>query len=662
MLFHDELHYAQQARDVAVGGLPRYNRAWQPKYPPLYGAALAPVRLLAGREGFRWWLQVANVAILLSALVPAYRVARMNLGRGPAVAAAALSLLLPFQILVTWLQSEILLIPLFLWLVYAALRVFGRATFGRSLLAGGVFGLMFLTKSLVVVVLPALVLAVVWSRRSILRSLVPVLGIVVGFAGVVAPWRFRAWWIPGEANVRTVYSYMGEFSQKGVQSFQDYLYWLRAEPGCALVALGTPVLTLGLAAMFSWLWDRDPRRRGLACFLLLSSVATSLLVSLWVAQVAYFAPKYQERYFLFLWPSFVLLFLFQIVRPDAGRRALALAVAVCGLLLVVMPDAFFDPASRYINLIEFPSSQQIFSLAALFDGPVGIRLVLAAPLLLLLGWPRRKVWAGAVLVILVVFYQGRGVLMAYQNTLESHREVDAMARPLLEWLNPHVAPGDTVIMHRIPNENDYRVAQHFEIDLNRVDDYLRPDWQSMLALDMNAGRYDVEGVPPTGRIYLLTTAPGGPAASTEWRFGSYRLIDFTGGFPSLGDWLSPPAPDAPVQNGVFEDQWCAPWVDVRLTVSYPGWHEVVFLVHLPVSGPIRESVHVAIRGPYGYHASRKLCPGDFQKLFWRGFVWTPVLHIVLEADRDSDYCGRRVSFQLAQCILDPWNKKSDREK
>ncbi|MBN2491818.1 MAG: glycosyltransferase family 39 protein [Planctomycetes bacterium] len=652
LCFHDELHYAQQARDVAAGGFPRYTRAWEVKYPPLYGLVIAPARALFGRDGFARAARVLNALLLASALVPAYCLARRELARGRAVLAAVLCLLLPFQAYPRYLLSENLLIPLFLWFVLAAVRLFERPSIERALAAGLGFGLVFLTKSFGVVVLPALVLGVGWAWRSLRTAAAAAFWAAIGAGALVVPWVCRRWIFPSEADVKPLYSYFREFAHAGLQELSHYLYWLRAETGLFVVALGTPALVLGLYGLLRRTRDSRPARRGLAALLLATVVASYLLVATWQGQVFFYAAKFIERYLVFLWPCFVLVFVVETARPRLQRGPLGLALAVFLLLLLAMPDAYFRKDSPYINMFDFPSAQQTFALAAAFGSPLGIRLFYLAPLVLLPALFCGRRWAAIALIVIFAGLQVRAVLIADQQLGVAHRVVAEEIGPIRDWLAGFLAPGDALIHHAVPGFVIYQNTLYFELDYCRVDDDFKPDWQSPLAFDPVRGRFAFTGRPVRGTPYLLTTMAGAPPPGGERTFGPYRLVNVTDGLRPLGSWLDPESQGGARVEGVHVDGWCAERVAARFRVAYPErWRLAISVLH-PADSPVAGPITVRLHGPYGAVGEQRLARGETATLGWSGILWTPVLELAICADRAATLGHRTVAFRVVGVRLE----------
>ncbi len=125
----DELLYAKLATSIADTGSPLpqvhgtsiavYNQLYPLLIAPLYGALSAP-------EAFRA-AHVLNAFLMVSAVFPAYLLGRQVLSRPWALAAAGLSVLVPWMVLTGFLMTESAAYPAFLWAVLGLQRAIADA-------------------------------------------------------------------------------------------------------------------------------------------------------------------------------------------------------------------------------------------------------------------------------------------------------------------------------------------------------------------------------------------------------------------------------------------------------------------------------------------------------------------------------------------------------
>jgi hypothetical protein len=506
MVFHDELHYAQQARDVAAGGSPRYNGIWQPKYPPLYGALLSLPRLLARRDGFAFWSRVFNGLLLVSTLWPAYRLARRNLDRPWSLTASVLCVVGPWWIYPRLLMAENVLIPLVLALALALRRFYAAPTAARGIVAGVAFTLCVLTKTSMIVALPAAIFAAAWAWRIPSEARRAALWMGIGAFASAAPWFLRRSFLPSEALVPPLNSYLAELAHGGLQPVAHYAYWLRAEPVCFVVGLSPPVWIVALAGLLAWLRSDEPEARGTAAFVVCVAVLTSLQASIWVAQVATWAPKFQERYFVALWPLFILSFVRVLRQSTPSHRTIAVAALITASILILAPSSAFSPENAGTFLFDSPSFPQAAWVWSWTGSALQARAVFAASSLLAAGvmFGARK--AAAVLIVCAVLYQSHSLWLSVRAVQEREYWARVTTQAPFRLLDATLRPGDVVVHHTTLGDLAYHVAMRYEMPLYTVDDDLSIQWDSPVRYVLRSGSFVFLKVRPTGRVFFLTRA------------------------------------------------------------------------------------------------------------------------------------------------------------
>ncbi len=170
----DELLYAKLATSIADTGspLPRVHGSSIAVYNQLYPLLLAPLYgALSPPEAFRA-AHVLNAFLMVSAVFPAYLLGRRVLSRPWALAAAGLSVLVPWMVLTGFLMTESAAYPAFLWAVLGLHLAIAAPSPGRDLLAVAALGLAGLARTqfaVLVVVLPLVILThEIVMRRSLL--------------------------------------------------------------------------------------------------------------------------------------------------------------------------------------------------------------------------------------------------------------------------------------------------------------------------------------------------------------------------------------------------------------------------------------------------------------------------------------------------------------
>jgi hypothetical protein len=176
-IFPDEYIYSAISRSIATTGLPEI-RGHIAHFPPLLASILtAPAWLFGDVEfGFRAAQGIGAFAISLTA-VPVYLLARrVGVGPGGALGAAALALVVPDTVFVSFMTAESFAYPLALAALYAGVAALERPTTRTQLLFVVLAGLATFARIQFVVLAAAFVVAAVvvgWREhrlRAVLRE------------------------------------------------------------------------------------------------------------------------------------------------------------------------------------------------------------------------------------------------------------------------------------------------------------------------------------------------------------------------------------------------------------------------------------------------------------------------------------------------------------
>jgi len=667
LCFHDEVHYFQQSRDVAAGGFPRYNQIIRAKFPPLYGVLTAPAWWIGGTAGFPWWVRVLNVVYLASAMIPAYRLARTQMHRGWSVVAAALAILMPVQCYLRFLLSETVLIPMMLWLALVFVRLSSRPSVRRALVVGVLLGLCMHAKMVMVMAAPAMVMALGWARRSWREAMQYAVWMGLAAGLIVGPYIFRGHLFPSESGVKVNFSYWGEFISGGHQPFSLFLHFFLKEPGFFLVGLGMPILLLSLHGLFSGMADEDPARRAWSGLVLLASLFIHLLVTVWLTQAAYYAADFHERYFLCLWPLFTVAFIQQLSAPARKIRPFLLALLVTAVLFILTPDALLNRESLSVrfNIFDAPSTPGIMALGAAAGIPIGIRLLLAVPALLVglfLFSSGRRITRWAMILCLLAggAYKVHGTVTAVRMGIELEREAHAEVAPLWRWLEGILGPEDRLIHHTTLDSLVYQNAIHFNQNLLVVRQDLTPHWVSGLVFDPRTGRYTLPGGTPAGEIYLLSSTPGPRDKGRISPCGRFRLLRVTDGLGPLGQWLISDL-DTTRSEGIHPDQWCSRKVRITLPTTCGQEYEAGLTLLHPDTSPLSGDLNIQIRWTQEYTSTLTLPPGKPSTVVWTCRAWLPEFWVEVEADRSFERGGKEMAFKIEGFYLKPGGGKSGNE-
>lgn len=161
-VFADELVYSTAAEGLAERGTAGAGYGYGLAYPLL----LAPVYAALDGDAAYTVVKVVNAALFSLAAVPAYFLARRVARPGLAVAAAALSVLLPTRLLATFVLTESLAYVLFGVALVAMARALERPTVARQLVALAVVALAVQGRRQMLVLAAVLPLAILVQALS----------------------------------------------------------------------------------------------------------------------------------------------------------------------------------------------------------------------------------------------------------------------------------------------------------------------------------------------------------------------------------------------------------------------------------------------------------------------------------------------------------------
>jgi len=340
----DELIYSELAKSLAshgeflVRGVPSngYGFVYPALIAPAFGLFASVPHAYAVAKGI-------NAVVMSLAAIPAYFLARRLVAPVPALAAAALSVVIPSMLYTGTLMTENVFYPLFLCASLLLVVTLERPTPLRQLLLLAVCGIAFATRAQAIALVPAVLVAPLlhgWIERDLrtrVRRFATLYGVVGGFA--VAALAVTA------ARGRSPLSLLGAYRAATSSGYSlgdvlHYLLWHAAE-------LDLSVGVIPLAALLAlWFAPRSvvPAARAYAA-------ATLPLVVFLVVEVAAFAStesrRIEERNDFYVVP----LMLVPLVGLGADRvvprtrRPVLAAALVAGVLPVAVPFARFVNSS-----------------------------------------------------------------------------------------------------------------------------------------------------------------------------------------------------------------------------------------------------------------------------------------------------------------------------
>jgi hypothetical protein len=316
----DELLYERLAFSFARthSPLPTLRGEHIPAGNDLYPMLLALVAKHDYVPAFLHRAHILNAVVIASAAVPAYLLARDALGsRRPAYAVSALSVLLPWLVLASFLLTENAAYPAFVWGVYLLQRTVARPSRGADLLAlGGVLvAVVARTQFIVLVVTAPLAILVheaslrtAWRRH---RTLWCVLGgVALAFALVAAA---------GHAS-----SVLGFYSSTASGSLS-----LANLPRAFVQHLATVALALGILPFVlggAWLLARAVRREAFPVVAVFAVTLLSLEVASFDLHFGGDLPR--DRYLFYIAPLLLTGFVGALLDERAPRWSLAAPLVI----------------------------------------------------------------------------------------------------------------------------------------------------------------------------------------------------------------------------------------------------------------------------------------------------------------------------------------------
>lgn len=426
----DELQYAKIATAISEPGLPSIHGSRVSVFDQLYPLLIAPAYgALSAPTAFRA-AHVLNAFVMVSAVFPAYLIARQVLPRIWSFAIAILSVFVPWVVLTGFLMTEVAAYPAFLWAILGLQVAIAAPSPRHDLLAAAALGVAVIARTQFAVLVLVLPLAVLGhelglalaehgpastfaklragARRAVAqhRLLLALYALGVLAAGIVA--------LVGSAE-----SLLGRYSVtvEGGSILPSEM-WGAALRHLDAVAIGcglAPFLLAGGWMLAATARPRDRAERALATLSLVTLVLLTLEVASYNVRFGG-ADVVRDRYLFYVVP--LLLVGSAAALRGASRRHVAVgallmtalfASTVSGLDFATVPGISVDSPPKLLNDILSDHSGGLAT--GTFVAIVGLLLGLALALAVLLA-PRAPV---AVLLFVA--------LLAF-STLTVRSEVD----------------------------------------------------------------------------------------------------------------------------------------------------------------------------------------------------------------------------------------------
>lgn len=649
--FPEELYHAQAARDIASGSVPRYNRTAAARVEPLYALTLAPIWAMTGPDEFPWWARVVNVALLLSTVFPAYRLARLATPRPIAVMAAIAAVLWPGTLLYRFLVVQNLLIPLATWTALAGVALVRRPTAPRAVGVGFLAGLILLTDGRLFPVVVALGAALL-----VLRIRPKHLLITVGVAAAIAaPW-FVGRAVLAESTVgRLAPSLWAEFMRTGPRPLGEYARWLATGAATWLTSLGALVVALAAYEWLGALRSRERPRRACAVLSGTVAVAFTAVAAFWAAQNAESRGVVDERSLAAAAPLLIVAFATAAHRRERRPFGFVVSIGIVAAVAWLAPWLAFAGGREPELLAEYPASLGVAWLGDVDrlpgeSGPWRVRIASLIPLaLMLLVFVRRR-WATCGLAVALV-WPWAGLAIGSFGAEAIRKQQALRVEPLIAWLADHVEPEDSVIHHGLASDLPYHTAMRFNREHCAVHTDFIPVANSAVRFDGDNGRFTIEG--RTGRTLMITESLPSWSEAYIAKFGDVRLVDLSDGLARRGAWLglAPPPLFEPQSDHVTADRMCEPDTTIRWSVEYPHDYSIGIVLEHPADTPLQGSVAVRVQGPNGGIVEKTIEKGESVTIARSIRLWVPVVRVHIRCNRSFESDGRRLSLRIKGLYL-----------
>ena len=563
-LFTDELEFTQLSRSIAATG--RAARRGEPhSFRSLYTVVTAPFWHINDVAAAYSAIKYFDVLVMASVLFPTYFLARLVVGRTPALFAAAGSAAIPALAYSSWIVEETLAYPYAAFCFFVIAKAFVQRT--RRWIGGAVAASLFapIVRGELVVIPITLVLALFfmwwssarmkerrrdWSYGDWLGAITLGAGVIILVSGILS--HHSKEWL-----MNTAYNWTK-------QRIFVYGNWAA---GAFAIGLGVIPFLLGLASLAP-LRD-EVRSRELRVF---RSVAAAGVITFavytgmkgaYLSQV--FASRAEERNLIYIAP---LLFIGTAVVLERRRVNLWAVGAVGAYTLYLMLGvplfignglysdalglAILEQANRYFLLNT--GSARLILVAALV---VGVLVALAFRFL-----PRR---AGAplafVLGALVLAWNVTGEVAAAAGNITVSRDMVPTLNHPFTWVDDatHLKP-TLYLAQGVADQNPEWLLEFWNRSITTVS-----------SLDGTLGGPGPAGAPnitPGGKLYW-TLSPANPGKTFDYAVEDWPCIDFAGthvathfyrgGATALRQWrliqLTKPNRLRALCIGIYPDGW-----------------------------------------------------------------------------------------------------------
>jgi hypothetical protein len=473
----DELLYERFAISIAQTHslLPRLRQELVPSLAQVYPVLIAPLFRHGSVPDNFHAAHLFNAWLMSSACIPAFLLTRRVTSRlWAAWFVAVLSVCMPWILYSSFLLTEVVGYPAFLWVALAAQRTIVAPSARNDLTAllALIVGFFARTQFIVLVVVVPIAIAAYDAprvRRAGLAAAVRARSVLIGAYGLLLAGAVALLAIGKLSQVGGVYRsfLLGDLLPHGLgSSFVEHL---------AMLSLGLGILPFLVGA--AWLLANlvrpaaDSERHAFACFGAVAVAAVTLETAIYDLKLG--AELVFDRYLFYLAPVLVLAAVCAVC-DRAPRWSL---VPVTGLVALGFA-LHAPPAFTWFQFQQLDSDTPLASLyrplVHLTGSLTAARASLAAATVLLatlgaLGaWRRRRLFAAVLLVVLAVALPAETAYLYTRLFGVKSWSDRALTQPqggAYDWIDATLGGGSRVTMVPYPVSSDFAVSQQHWLDI-----------------------------------------------------------------------------------------------------------------------------------------------------------------------------------------------------
>jgi hypothetical protein len=558
-LFTDELEFTQIQRSIAATGHPA--RRGQPhSFESLYNVLVAPIWLIHDVSAAFATIKYVDTLIMASVLFPTYFLARMVVGRTPALFAAAGAAAIPSLAYSSWIVEETLAYPysaLCLFLIAKALRERSRGWVVGAVVASAVAPLVRGELAMIPVAFVLALLFMAWSserakaRRATwtvadwVGAIALVAGAIILVSGILS--HYSQQWL-----MDTAYNW----TKKRIFVYGDWA------AGALAVGLGVAPVVLGLASLVPLRREaRTPELRIFRCVATGGIIAFGLYTGMKAAYLSQvFGSRVEERNLIYIAP---LLFVGTALVLERRRVNLwALAAAAIYTLYIVVGTPLQIGGGLYSDALGLAILQQANRYFLLGDGQaqwilIGV-LVVTVVAALALGRLRRPAAVGvaALLGVLALAWNVTGEIAAAAGNVTVSRDLRPTLGEPFTWVDDHTHLKPTLYLGQaVIDPNPEALLEFWNRSITTV--------STLDGSIKGPGPSGAPNITPTGQLYW-TLSPSDPGKVFAYAVADGPCINFVGPTVAVhrylgGVWrlvrLTRPNRLSSMCVGIYSDGW-----------------------------------------------------------------------------------------------------------